>query len=70
MLTARLTWEPTQDASLELSVADSVFALQSSPVVGRLPVAAGQKYRVKVGDAAPWDYGNLNVRFRLSTSIE
>ena len=70
MLTARLTW-PTQDA-LELSVADSASALHSSPVVGSLPVSAGQKYRVKVtaspGD--PWDYDALYVRFRLSTSIE
>ena len=70
MLTARLTW-PTQDA-LELSVADSVFPFQSSPEVGRLPVAAGQKYRVKVtatpGD--PWDSDAMYVRFTLSTSIE
>ena len=70
MLTARVSWEPAQDGSLELSVADSVFAPHSSPVVGSLAVSAGQKYRVKVADAAPWDYGALNLRFRLSTSIE
>ena len=72
MLTARLTWEPAQAGSPLLSVADSVFfAADSSPVVGSLPVSAGQKYRVTVTDpATPWDYGGVYVRFKLNTSIE
>jgi len=69
-LTARVSWEPTQDGSPVLSVADSVFASDSSPVVGSLPVSAGQKYRVTVADGAPWDYGALHVQFRLTTSME
>ena len=41
-----------------------------SPVVGRVTVSAGQKYRVQIEEGqAPWDYG-FHDPFVLTTSIE
>lgn len=68
-LTARLSWDAKQ-GSLELSLADTLFPSKSPPTVGTLVVAAGQKYRVKVADAAKWDYDDLKLSFRLTTSIK
>jgi hypothetical protein len=31
---------------------------------------AGQRYRVQVADAAPWDYDVLSLPFSLTTSLE
>ena len=71
-LVARLDWAPTQ-GRLQLDLADKLFANfpdNRSPLVGKLPVAAGLKYRIRVSDGAPWDYDELNLPFELTTSIE
>jgi hypothetical protein len=43
---------------------------KKQPLVVKFPVTAGQPYRVKVGDAAAWDYHNFFVSFTLTTTIE
>jgi hypothetical protein len=68
-LTARLSWDANQ-GSLELWLADTLCAPKSQPTVAKLLVAAGQKYRIKVADAAAWDYDALKLPFKLTTSIE
>jgi hypothetical protein len=71
-LVARLDWAPTQ-GRLQLDLAGRTFANfpdNQSPIVGKLPVAAGLKYRIRISDGAPWDYDVLNLPFVLTTSIE
>jgi len=71
-LVARLTWE-TQAGRLALTVADKYVQFYPdnlSPLVGKLPVAAGQTYRLSVADGAPWDYDRLFLPFTLTTSVE
>ena len=71
-LVARLDWAPKQ-GRLQLELADKLFANlpdNRSPLVGKLPVAAGLKYRIRVSDGAPWDYDVLNLPFELTTFIE
>lgn len=71
-LVVRLNWTPTQ-GRLQLDLADQQFANfpdNLSPIVGRLPVSAGLKYRVSVADGAPWDYGDLLLSYVLTTVIE
>ncbi len=68
-LTVRLSWDANR-GSLELWLADALCAPKSSPTVAQLLVAAGQKYRIKVADAAAWDYDELKLPFKLTTSIE
>jgi hypothetical protein len=67
-LVARLDWAPTQGV-LQLELADKLFT-NSPPLVGKLLVNTGVKYRIKVSDGAPWDYDVLNLPFKLTTSIE
>jgi hypothetical protein len=67
-LTARLTWD--SPATLELWVAGVLLAQSDKPLVVKLPVTPGQPYRVKVGDAAAWDYDDFFVTFSLTTAIE
>ena len=69
-LVVRLSWAPTQ-GRLELWLADSLSSQSDRPpVVGKLPVAAGRKYRVKVADSAAWDYDSLFLPYALTTAIE
>jgi hypothetical protein len=61
------------NAGSPLNLVDQQFANfpdNLSPVVGRLPVSAGLKYRVSVADGAPWDYGDLSLSYVLTTVIE
>jgi len=70
-LVARVSWEPSR-GRLELMLADRWFGPsqpEGSPIVGTLPVVAGQTYRVRIADGAPWDYDDLLVPFVLTTSI-
>jgi len=71
-LAARLTWDP-KEGHLELKLADTRFTPTPpdlSPIVGKLPVAAGRSYRIRVTDGAPWDYNDLLLPFVLTTSLE
>jgi hypothetical protein len=71
-LVVRLSWDPSQ-GRLELELADRRFAHfpdNWSPIVGNLPVLVGGRYRVRVADGAPWDYGGLFLPFVLTTSLE
>jgi hypothetical protein len=70
-LVVQLSWDPRQ-GRLELDLADRIFANfpdNWSPIVGKLSVVAGGKYRVRVADGAPWDYDDMFVLFVLSTSM-
>lgn len=72
VLVARLTWEP-KAGRLALKLADAYFQHDTddlSPLVGTLPVVAGQTYRLTVLDSAPWDYDDLLLPFVLTTSIQ
>jgi hypothetical protein len=73
-LVLKLSWDPQADgARLMLTVDNSSFEASApdwSPVVGRITVAAGQTYRIKIEEgASPWDYG-FNDAFTLNTAIE
>ena len=69
ILVACHTWN--SPANLELWVAGVLLGQSDrQPLVVKLPVTSGQLYRVKVGDAAAWDYDDLFVRFTLTTAIE
>jgi hypothetical protein len=67
-LVVRLSWNATQ-GSLELWLDDQQFT-GTSLIVGKLRVAAGSTHRIKIADAAPWDYDDFHVRFDLATSLE
>jgi hypothetical protein len=70
-VTLRVTWDPRHGA-LELWIGDRLLVPSGdgSPIVARVRVIAGEKYGVRVADAAPWDYGGLYLPFTLSASIE
>jgi hypothetical protein len=73
-LAVHLAWEAAQPA-LGLDVADTKFIPLapdgSSPIDGRLSVAAGRTYRIRVSfDLSPWDYGVQTQGFVLTTWIE
>jgi hypothetical protein len=71
-LVAQLNWAPAL-GPLELDLADKQFANYpdgKAPIIGRLPVAAGQKYRITVADGAPWDYSVWSAPYVLTTAIE
>lgn len=71
-LVAWLGWAPMQ-GRLQLDLAGTPFANfpdNVSPIVGKLPVAAGLKYRIRVTDGAPWDYDDLSLPYVLTTVIE
>ena len=54
-LVARLSWDPSQ-GRLQLNLAARIFANfpdNWSPIVGELPVVAGERYRVRVAAGAP-----------------
>jgi hypothetical protein len=73
-LTVGLTWNPdANNARLKLTLDDRSFRASPpnwSPVIGAIPVSAGQTYRVTIDEGqAPWDYG-FNDPFMLTTSIE
>ena len=59
-LAAHLSWERGRGV-LELWLEDRWFGPSTSgeSIVGMLPVMTGQRYRVWVADAAPWDYDDL-----------
>ncbi len=67
-LVVQLSWNASQ-GSLVLWLDDQQF-MDSSLIVGTLPVAAGSKHRIKIADGAPWDYDDLYVPFVLSSSVE
>jgi hypothetical protein len=69
-LVARLSWAPTQ-GRLELWLADTLSSQSDTqPIVGKLTVVAGRKYRVTVADYAAWDYDNLFLPYVLTTDIQ
>jgi hypothetical protein len=68
VLVARLNW--TSPATLELWIGSALLGQSDKPMVVKVPVTAGQPYRVKVGDAAAWDYDDFFVTFTLTTAIE
>ena len=73
-LTIRLSWNPDNDgARLKLTLGDTSLAASPpewSPVVGVVPVAVGNTYRITIDEGkAPWDYG-FNDPFTLTTSLE
>jgi hypothetical protein len=68
-LVARLSWDRRR-GSLELWLDDTQFVTYVSPTVGKLRVAAGRTYRIRVEDASPWDYDTLVVPFTLATARE
>jgi hypothetical protein len=73
-LAVGLAWEAAQP-TLGLDVADTKFVPLapdgSSPIVGRLSVAAGRTCRIRVSYyLSPWDYGSEDQPFVLTTWIE
>ena len=71
-LVVRVSWTPTK-GRLQLDLADKQFANfpdNLSPIVGKLPVSAGLKYRIGVADGAPWDYDDVSLSYVLTTVIE
>ncbi len=69
-LVVRLSWLPTQ-GRLELWLTDTFSSnADKPPIVGKLTVVAGRKYRVMVADAAAWDYDNLFLPYVLTTDIQ
>ena len=69
LLVAQLSWNMEQ-GHLELWLEDAQFFRSSAPIVGTLLVSAGHRYRLRVFDSAPWDYGALFMPFVLTTSME
>jgi len=67
-LVVRVTWDPDR-GRLELKLSDTTVA-SDPPIVGRLRVAAGERYLVTVADYAPWDYDDLFLPFVLTASVE
>jgi hypothetical protein len=70
-LVVRLSWDPNQ-GRLALDLADREFANfpeNWSPIIGTLPVRAGEKYLVTVADGAPWDYDALFLPFVLKVGL-
>jgi hypothetical protein len=71
-LVVRVDWDPKR-GRLELQLMDKIFANNPdnvSPVIGTLPIVAGQTYRVQVADGAPWDYDELSVPYVLKASLQ
>jgi len=70
-LVAQLSW-PAAQGNLSLSLADvrASSVTPNPPLVARLPIVAGQKYQLRVADAAPWDYDVLHVTYLLTTAIQ
>jgi hypothetical protein len=68
-LAVRVMWD--SPAILELWFAGVLLAQSDKRlVVVKVPVTAGQRYRVKIGDAAAWDYDDFLVAFTLTMAIE
>jgi hypothetical protein len=66
----RLTWDRSC-GFLDLWVANAwLTGAPGSTIDASLPVLAGQRYSVRVADAAPWDYDVLWLPFALATSIK
>jgi hypothetical protein len=69
-LVVRVSWARTQ-GRLELWLGDILSSQPGNPpAVGKLRVAAGQKYRIRVADAAAWDYDDLHLTYVLTTAVE
>jgi hypothetical protein len=68
-LVVRLDWSMAQ-ARLELWFVGRLISQDNSPIVARLPVEAGQQYRLTVADAAAWDYDAFNLRYVMTTALE
>ena len=73
-LVLRLSWNPATATKLMVAVGNMEFKASPpdwSPVVGRVPVAAGQTYLLKIDQAyAPWDYDFSITPFVLTTALE
>lgn len=72
-LVVRLSWDPATGAKLTIEVANVNFAGSFpnwSPVLGRVPVTAGQRYLLKIDQVSPWDYDFSVAPFVLSTAFE
>jgi len=70
-LIVRLSWDIAQ-GRLSLSVLDGRLNPRTGdpPIIATLPVEAGSAYRLRVADAAPWDYDVFHLRYVLRTAIE
>lgn len=70
-VTAHVTWDPA-DGLLEVWLGDRNIAPddQDGSIAAGFSVSAGQTYRFIVADAAPWDYGPLDLPFTLTTSMD
>lgn len=72
-LTLHLEWK-WRDGLLSMKVGEEHFTAfppdWAPPIAGRLPVDAGQSYRVTVLDAAPWDYDDLRLPFLLTATLQ
>ena len=69
-LVVQITWNAARGV-IELRLANAQFdAKPGNPIIARLKVEAGQKYRLTVVDGAPWDYDDLNLPYSLKTAIE
>jgi hypothetical protein len=64
----RVNWDGTC-GGLELWFGNVFAARAPGSIEAKLPVVAGQQYRVRVADAAAWDYDELWLPFVLTTSI-
>jgi hypothetical protein len=68
-LTLSLTWDPSRGA-IELWLDDR--GVQGNPpgrIASTLPIVRGQRYLLRVADAAPWDYDDLHLPFVLTTAF-
>lgn len=71
MLVVQVRWEPWR-GHVELWSGDTpLFDLSPdrSTLVASFPVVAGQKYSFGVYDGAPWDYDDLFLPFKLTTTV-
>ena len=68
-LRLRITW--TDRGLIEVWLDDRPIAQDHS---GRIdidvPVRAGQRYRLWVGDGAPWDYGDWVLTYQMTTWLD
>ena len=71
MLVLQVRWEPLRGHVQLWSGDTPLFDLSPdrSTLVASFPVVAGQKYSFGVYDGAPWDYDDLFLPFKLTTTV-
>ena len=68
-LVVRVSWSTR--GRLELWLGDTLCSqTDASPIVARLPVVAGQRYQLKIADAAAWDYDEWSMAYTMTTAVE